>query len=182
MRPGLVELGQSFLRFVGPRGLVLDLGCGAGRDMAWMEAQGIAVVGADLSAGMLAQAQARVRGPLAQMDMRKLAFPTQCFQGVWCMASLLHLPKSEAPVALGEMRRVLTPGGALVLGLQEGEGEVWEPSPYGPVDRFFARYSPDEAAALLGQAGLDVRERSRGGGEAGGHLWLRFLAVSSQGA
>ncbi|HZO33237.1 MAG TPA: hypothetical protein VFH48_45415 [Chloroflexota bacterium] len=39
------------------------------------------------------------------------------------------------------MRRVLAPGGPLLLGIQEGDGEGWEPSPYAvPVERFFARY------------------------------------------
>jgi SAM-dependent methyltransferase len=181
MDPAVVELGERFLRLAGRDARasalpVLDLGCGAGRDMAWMEGQGNRVIGVDLSAGMLAEAGTRVRGPLLQMDMRQLAFAEGRFRGVWCMASLLHLPKSEAPVALAEMRRVLAPGGALMISIQEGHGEAWEPSPYGPVERFFARYSLDEAQALLAHAGFQVLES--GIDDLGVKRWLRFLALA----
>lgn len=155
---------------------VLDVGCGAGRDMAWLEAQGASVVGVDLSAGMLAQARPRARGPLLQMDMRRLAFASGLFHAVWCSASLLHLPKADAPFALAEMRRVLVPGGVLMVALHAGEGEGWEPSAYaGPVERFFARYTLEEAEALLASTGFAVHER--GESAAGTRRWLRFLAT-----
>ncbi len=83
--------------------LVLDLGCGAGRDAAWLEDRGARIVGADLSRGMLSEARKRVRGPLCQLDMRCLPYPDQTFAAVWCQAALLHLPKALAPAALSEV-------------------------------------------------------------------------------
>ncbi|MDP9379783.1 MAG: class I SAM-dependent methyltransferase [Chloroflexota bacterium] len=140
MPPALIKLADEFLALLPPDPRVLDLGCGAGRDMAWLEARGARVTGVDLSTGMLEEARRRVRGELLQMDMRRLSFPDGHFHGVWCMASMLHLPKAEAPLALGEVHRVLVPGGALALSVQEGEGERWESGPYDPhVERFFAR-------------------------------------------
>ena len=74
------------------------------------------------------------------------------------------------------MSRVLVPGGPLLLGIQEGDSEGWEPSPYDlPVERFFARYRPDEAEALLGGAGFSILERRAG--VAPNRRWLTFLAV-----
>jgi ubiquinone/menaquinone biosynthesis C-methylase UbiE len=157
MLPEHLELGRDFLAPVPPPARLLEVGCGAGRDMAWFESQGANVVGVDLSPGMLRQARGRVRGELLEMDMLGLGFPDGSFEGVWCMATLLHLPKADAPRALGEMRRVLAPGGALALSLQRGEGEMWETVAYGHrVERFFARYSADEAERLLGAAGFGV--------------------------
>ncbi|MGH2351732.1 MAG: class I SAM-dependent methyltransferase [Chloroflexota bacterium] len=178
----LLDLGTGFLDLLrasaGAAPWVLDLGCGAGRDMAWMERQGARVAGADLSSGMLSHARRQARGPVVQADMRRLPFARETFDGVWCMASLLHLPKSDAPLALREMRRVLAPGGAIAIGIQEGEGEVWEAGAYGhPVERFFARYGPEEADVLLAEAGFRVRER--GLSTAGTRRWLRFLATTS---
>ncbi len=160
MREGVEERAALFMKMLGPseaQPRVLDLGCGAGRDMAWLEGHGARVVGADLSAGMLAIAKGEATGPLVQMDMRQLPFKNNCFNGVWCMASMLHIPRAEASGVLAEVRRVLLPGGALLLGLQEGEGEQWEANPYGEGERFFARYSPQEAAELLTQAGFAVQ-------------------------
>ena len=141
---------------VGASAHVLDLGCGAGRDMAWLDSQGATVVGSDLSAGMLIRARRQARGSLVQMDMRRLAFQTECFQGVWCSAALLHLPKADAPHALAEVRRVLIPGGALFLAVQEGTGEGWERTTrYGEsVERFFARYDVTEMSTMLTSNGF----------------------------
>lgn len=173
----LIEAGERFLALVEPGARVLDVGCGAGRDMAWLEGRGAPVIGADLSRGMLAQARAVARGGLVRMDLRRLAFAARCFGGVWCMASLLHLPKAEAPAILRELRRVLVPGGPLCLGLQAGAGEGWERGPYGEVERFFARYRLPEAAALLREAGFAVAEQ-RDQGRSGARHWLQFMATA----
>jgi ubiquinone/menaquinone biosynthesis C-methylase UbiE len=177
----LADCGHRFLSLIGPDARVLDVGCGAGRDKAWMEAQGTHVTGVDLSVGMLAQAHRRVRGELLQGDMRRLPFPNGAFAGVWCMAALLHLSKADAPAALAEMRCVLAPCGVLRLSLQEGEGETWEQVPYRgeAVERFFARYAHDEARALLQHAGFAILESSTG--EAGDRRWLQFLARAAPG-
>lgn len=169
-----IDAGTRLLGLTGAGAQILDAGCGAGRDMAWLEAQGARMIGVDLSRGMLAQARQITRGPLAQMDLRRLAFQDGCFGGVWCAASLLHLRKAEAPVALREIHRVLCPGGLLHLSIQEGEGERWESNPYGTVERLFARYSAEAAAALLDDAGFAVLDLVVN--DAGTRRWLSFLA------
>jgi len=178
MPPNLAELATRFLARLGPDARVLDVGCGAGRDMAWMEARGATVTGIDLSTGMLARAREIVQGELLEMDMRHLDLPGGHFDGVWCCASLLHLPKTQAPIALTAMRRVLVPGGTLYLGVQEGEGQVWESAPYGSVERLFARYTSPEAEMLLSNAGYAVIKR--GSSPAGARRWLNFLATAGQ--
>ena len=177
MRDGLIDLATQFLELTGQPTHILDLGCGAGRDMAWLEAQGASVVGADLSTGMLSHARHLVRGPLVQADMLMLPFPLRQFDGVWCMASLLHLPKAEAPSALAEIKRVLTPGGSLALGLHEGQGETWEVNPYhGSAQRFFSRYQSVEVEEMLISAGFRVL--LKGSNTTGPRNWLRFLATA----
>lgn len=175
MPPTLIDLAERLLKRIGPAARVLDVGCGAGRDMAWLEDHGLDMVGIDASAGMLMEARTRVRGALLRMDMRALAFAGNRFDGVWCVASLLHLPKSDAHLVLGELRRILVPGGTLVLSLQQGTGEVWESDPYGKgARRFFTRYSRDEATSLLIGAGFTMIER--GSEITGTRHWLFFLA------
>lgn len=175
MPPALIDLGQQVLARVGVRARILDVGCGAGRDMAWLERQGARTVGVDRSAGMLWQARAHVRGDLARMDMRALALRARRFDAVWCVASLLHLPKADAAFALKEMRRVLKEGGTLALALQEGAGEGWETGPYPEIERYFARYSSDEAEALLVRTGFNILDG--GIDETADRRWLRFLAA-----
>ena len=179
MPKALTTAGRRFLELLGPGPRILDAGCGAGRDMAWLQRRGATVAGMDLSRRMLALAQSMARGPLLQMDMRSLALRAGIFAGVWCCASLLHLPKRQAPLALAEMRRVLVPHGLLFLSVQEGTGEGWEEGPYPAVKRFFARYSHEEMATLLAQSGFRVIESSANAGR--WQRWLQFLAVAGIG-
>lgn len=175
MPPNVISAGIRLLDRIGPSGTILDVGCGTGRDMAWFESHGGQVIGFDLSAGMLREARTRTRGPLVQGDMRLLPFQNACFAAVWSNAALLHLPKSDAPASLREMRRVLLPGGYLVLGVQEGQGEVWEDDSYGAgVQRFFARYDPEEVAFLLTQAGFSMDDIEHNA--SGARRWLLSMA------
>lgn len=176
MPEALSAAGCRFLELLAPRPRILDDGCGAGRDMAWLESRGAMVVGVELSNLMLALAKSAARGPLLQMDMRSLGLRSGSFAGVWCCASLLHLPKRQAPVALAEMRRVLVPHGVLFLSVQEGTGEGWEEGPYPGVKRFFARYSHEELATLLTQSDFRVIQACTN--EGGLRFWLQFFAVS----
>ncbi len=172
----LIALAGRFLSLTGHNPRIVDVGCGAGRDMAWFEHQGVQVTGMDLSGGMLHQARLQVQGHLLQMDMRHLAFRTASYDGLWCTASLLHLPKPTVPTALVEFRRVLRPGGVLFLAVQEGTGEHWERSPYGTVDRLFARYTSEEMVHLLTKYGFTIHEQAAD--TAGVRHWLQFLATS----
>jgi ubiquinone/menaquinone biosynthesis C-methylase UbiE len=133
------------------------------------------VVGGDLSLGMLMQARRHGVGRLLRLDMRALPCRSGAFGGIWSAASLLHLPKQDAPTALAEMHRVLAPGGPLLLAIQEGDSEGWEPAPYGPVERFFSRYRSDEIGGLVAGAGFEITECHRE--ETPNRRWLRLLAT-----
>lgn len=153
MPDNVLRLAQRLARHVGV-GRVIDVGCGTGRDMAWFESQNLTVTGVDLSAEMLAYARHSVRGDLFNMNMCRLGFCDGSFDGAWCCASLLHLPKQEAGSALKEIRRVMKEGGMLALSLQEGNGEGWEEGYVPGVRRFFARYTAEELSIALEAAGF----------------------------
>jgi SAM-dependent methyltransferase len=153
---------------------ILDLGCGAGRDMAWMEARGACLIGADISTGMLLEARKRVRGSLFQLDMRHLCFRRELFAAVWCQAALLHLPKPFAVEALAEIRRVLLDQGLVYVSVQKGDSEGFEVRPYEPQERYYAHYQLPELTAVLQTAGFTLLDQ----GEAEARRpWIWALAV-----
>ena len=131
MPPAVLDSARQLLEIVGAPARILELGCGHGRDAAWLEAHGVDVVAADLSAGMLAETRLRVTGPVVQLDMRALAFRSAVFDGVWSNAAMLHLPKAVVPGALAGVRRILRPGGVFFVSIQVGAGETWEAVSYG---------------------------------------------------
>lgn len=97
-----------------PPGPVLDAACGTGRHAAYLAASGRQVTGVDSSAEMLARARERMPDAvLLEGDLAALPVPDASFAGVVCALALAHLPDMRP--ALGELGRVLAPGGRLVL-------------------------------------------------------------------
>ncbi|ARF83147.1 methyltransferase domain-containing protein [Kitasatospora aureofaciens] len=101
---------------------VLDCACGIGTQAIGLAALGHAVTGTDLSPVAVARAAAEAAGrglrlPAAAADMRRLPFPDGRFDVVVCADNALpHLLTAEdVRAALGEMRRVLRPGGLLLV-------------------------------------------------------------------
>jgi SAM-dependent methyltransferase len=95
---------------------VLDAPCGWGRHTELLSAAGCIAFGADLSHDLLRQV-GQPRAVYAAAELRALPFVDACFDAVVnVFTSLgLFLDDAEDVAALGEARRVLRPGGALLL-------------------------------------------------------------------
>jgi ubiquinone/menaquinone biosynthesis C-methylase UbiE len=98
--------------------IVLDVACGTGELERLLLARhpNLYILGTDISAGMLTQAVHKDIGPRArwvQGDARRLPLPDRSFDSVLCANSFHYFREPQA--ALSEMRRVLRPGGFLVL-------------------------------------------------------------------
>ena len=97
-------------------GQILDAGCGTGRFVPYFIKNGFAVTGIDNSSAMIEVAVKN--NPLAEfkvMDIRHLNFPLNYFDGIWNVATLLHLGESDVKLALQEYRRVLKGDGTLYI-------------------------------------------------------------------
>jgi len=153
-----LQLTDDMARFasrLGPGARVLDVGCGPGRDVAWLAAQGFDTIGVDLSFRMLEAGLARgVSAPLIQADMGHLPFRKGSFRGLWVCASLLHIPKEQASDVLKELARVVHPG-HVYISVKRGEGEEWVEDEEDR-RRLFAYYHPAEIQLLMERSGFEV--------------------------
>jgi len=97
-----------------PLGAALDAACGTGRHARRLVALGHSVSGIDLTPEMLERARANVpEASFAVADLRELPFADASFQTVVCGLALAHLPALDG--AVGELGRVLSPGGRLIV-------------------------------------------------------------------
>jgi 2-polyprenyl-3-methyl-5-hydroxy-6-metoxy-1,4-benzoquinol methylase len=105
------SLRSKFLAHVPPGGHILDAGCGSGRDAKAFAQQGFRVTAFDASSA------------LAQLATEHCGFPVQVrtfedvdesavYEGIWCCASLLHLPAADIPRTLSSLWHALKAGGA----------------------------------------------------------------------
>jgi ubiquinone/menaquinone biosynthesis C-methylase UbiE len=98
-------------------GKVLEVAVGTGRNFPFY-AQGVRLTGIDLSPPMLEIARKRadelgVDADLREGDAQQLPFPEASFDTVVCTLSLCNIPDDRRAIA--EMKRVLRPGGTLLL-------------------------------------------------------------------
>lgn len=113
--PRLDVHGQVAAHIASCRGLILDVGCGAGRTLAHLPAgPGRIVVGIDLSQAMLGTARAtNPDRPLVAGDALSLPFRDRLAAAVLAVHVLYLL--SDPGAGLREMARVLMPAGLLVV-------------------------------------------------------------------
>jgi 2-polyprenyl-3-methyl-5-hydroxy-6-metoxy-1,4-benzoquinol methylase len=152
-------------------GRVLDVGCSPGHlSMALVKA-GFEVQGLDLNQIWLAKYAPgwpeRLRITRTNLEQDPLPFPSESFDLVIFTEVLEHIAITDPCVILGEMRRVLRPGGRMLLStpnvanlgnvvaLIHGENVFWPPEIfYGSVDRHNREYTPGELLRLIEKAGF----------------------------
>lgn len=111
---------RALSRQVKPGDVLVDYGCGPGRVAARAaRALGVRILGADVSPAMLEPAR-RQESPGAEYHLvehgRVAGVPDGCADAAMCNHVLASLPDEQAVVdVLGEIRRLLRPGGLLAL-------------------------------------------------------------------
>lgn len=144
--------GSALSRATGGRAArVLDCGCGTGTNLEMLRGIGPAV-GIDLTWSGLAFARGRGERRVAQASAAALPFGDASFDLVTSFDVLQHIPDAAEPVALGEIVRVLRPGGHLVLTVAAMD-LLW--GNHSVLAHELRRYSRGELQRKLRAAGLE---------------------------
>jgi ubiquinone/menaquinone biosynthesis C-methylase UbiE len=163
---------------------VADIGCGSGRVTTVLSKLGLDAFGVDLSPGMVALA--RRTYPDLQFDegsMLSLDLPDAQLGGLLAYYSIIHIPWDLRPQVFAAFRRVLAPGGVLMLAFQVGTERSHRTELFGtPIALDWYRQQPDDVAALLQAAGFtswSTTVRQPGNGEAAARAYLIARADDS---
>jgi SAM-dependent methyltransferase len=155
------HLLNRFAEATSGRGLVADLGCGPGHIARYLHEQGVTVVGIDLSSEMVRMATSLNPGIEYRIgDMRQLDMPDASLAGVVAFYSIVHFDASELGPVFRQVRRVLAPGGSLLVSFHVGDQVVHVDDLYGaPVSLDFRFHVPSEVIGALRSAHLEVTEQ-----------------------
>lgn len=159
-----VEGTDTFVSFLKPESLVLDVGCGAGVKSQYLLGKGLEVVGVDFSEKMIEIAKREVPGATFYVaDIKDLSGLQETFDGILAQAVLLHIPKAEAGAVVRGLRDKLVNGGYLYIAVkQKREGgreeEVLKENDYGyEYERFFSYFTLPEIQKYVADAGMEMR-------------------------
>jgi SAM-dependent methyltransferase len=103
--------------------VVLDLGCGPGRDLAYFKSQGLKAVGLDGSPEFVEMARAETGCEVLHQSFTELDLPKIRFDGIFANASLFHVPSQELPCVLDKLYTTLKPGGVLFSSNPRGDNQ-----------------------------------------------------------
>lgn len=118
----LSHLYTKFLAHMPVGGRILDAGCGSGRDSLAFHEMGYEVVPMDASLAMVKHVSNLLDTEARHLRHQDVAYVEE-FDGIWSMASLLHVPHNELAHVLKRYRRALVPSGVLFATFKHGTGE-----------------------------------------------------------
>ena len=144
---------NRFLSHLPEGALILDFGCGSGRDTRYFLGKGFRVEAADGSEELCRLASVYTGIPVKQMLFQELE-ETEKYDGIWACASILHLRREELPKVFRKMYRALKPGGILYVSFKYGDFEGERNG------RYFTDMTEETAEELLESVPeLKIKER-----------------------
>ena len=123
-QPAPVDLHEIVARFFIKGGISADIGCGSGREVAWLNANGFPAEGFDASDGLLAEA--RQRYPMLKFTHAELpdlkGIASGSFDNVLCETVIMHLEHDLIAPSVARMFDIMKPDGIFYLSWRVTEG------------------------------------------------------------
>lgn len=155
----VTRLHQRLLESLPAGGRVLEVGCGSGRDLAFLQTQGFDVTGLEPSDAMRAEALARHPGLAGRLFPGTIPFAPGLaglnppYDAVLAIAVIMHLSDPELTAWIRQLNGVLKPGGILFLSASYDREELDNQRDQG--GRLFIERTPDQVQALMLEGGLE---------------------------
>jgi SAM-dependent methyltransferase len=156
----VTRLHQRLLEALPPKGRVLEIGCGSGRDLAFLHAQGFDVTGLEPSDGMRAVALERHPGLAGRLHPGTIPFPPGLaglkppYDAILAIAVIMHLTDPELADWIRQLKDALRPGGILFLSASyDREGLSGQRDVGG---RLFVERAPAQVEAMMREGGLET--------------------------
>ena len=123
-QPAPTDLQDIVTRFFIKGGATADIGCGSGREVAWLNANGFPAEGFDASDGLLTEARSRY--PLLRFAHAELpelhGIAAGSFDNVLCETVIMHLAPALIARSVRRMFELVKPGGVFYLSWRVTDG------------------------------------------------------------
>jgi ubiquinone/menaquinone biosynthesis C-methylase UbiE len=152
---------EELKSYVKEKERVLDLGCGTGRLYEIFKDKNIDYTGVDFSENLVRIAREEHGDRFVVGDILSLPFSDNYFDSVWAIAVLHHIPtKKLRKRALGEIKRVLKPGGRIIATCWKIKSffrrDVF--IPFHGKKRYYRVFTKREIGKLFKRSGFELEE------------------------
>ena len=122
---------SSFLlplvRHLSPGARILDVGCGAGRDMMWLANRGFSCVGLDCSPALAELARRHTGLTVFEADFETFDFYKMDMDALLLVGALVHVPHARFQLIFSRILKALKPQGCVLLTMKQGQGTQTRP-------------------------------------------------------
>ena len=124
-QPPPIDLHEIVQRYFVAGGVTADIGCGSGREVAWLNANGFPAKGFDASDGLLAEARSRYpQFEFAHAELPGLnGIAANAYDNVLCETVIMHLDPAQIAPSVSRMIDIVKPGGIFYLSWRVTERE-----------------------------------------------------------
>ena len=163
-QPAPTDLHATVTRFFIKDGRTADIGCGSGREVAWLNANGFPAEGFDASDGLLAQARSRypqlrfVRAELPELQ----GIAADAFDNLLCETVIMHLDRAQIAPSVRRMLEIVKPGGIFYLSWRVTKGADLRDGHDRLYAAFDAKLVRDELSATIALLDEEVVSASSG--------------------
>ncbi|HEX4410219.1 MAG TPA: class I SAM-dependent methyltransferase [Xanthobacteraceae bacterium] len=153
-QPTPADLQDILQRFFIRGGATADIGCGSGREVAWLNANGFPASGFDASQGLLAEARQRYPAfSFAHAELPDLGgIAAAAYDNVLCETVIMHLDRVLIAPSVRRMLELVKPGGVFYLSwrvTEEADSRDGKGRLYAAFDASLVRNELTAATSLL---------------------------------
>jgi len=151
--------------------IVLDVGCGSGRDLLWMKKKGFDVIGFDCSPGLVKLARENAGCEVIEGDFETYEFSAISADAIMLIGALVHIPYDRFSDIFKDIIFSLSDFGKILITLKEGT-RTWADDE----GRTFYLWQDEKARAIFDSLGFKVCDFSRSVSKTGsGEIWLGYV-------
>lgn len=149
---------KKFVSYLHNNPIILDFGCGQGRDLEIFSKLGInKLVGIDFSISQLELAKQRKVARLVNTNFDNMPFRNKSFDGIWSCVTLLHTEESKMIPRITKIYNLLKKNGIFFISLQKGKRyKTIKRDKYNKVPMIIYYYEPEQIKKMLVQVGFEI--------------------------
>lgn len=163
---------QLINKYFTKSGICADIGCGTGRDSAWLFKNGYSVIGIDASSGMLEEAKKHYPNIRYVQDSLPLlnCIKNISFINVLCSAVIMHLVNDDIAVAVSNLLRITAPNGVIILSFRTTDSTDGREN-----GKLYNNIEKEELISLFRNSGADLIHCEIDNGDSRNLKWTNIV-------